>query len=81
MGAHRFGPARDDLRRWGDRVRLGGTLLVHDSFSSIGVTLALMTAMFFGGSFSYVGRVGSMAEYRREPAGLPVGGIHPHEAT
>ena len=29
-GAHRYGPARDDIRRWGDRVVAGGTLLVHD---------------------------------------------------
>ena len=37
-GAHRYGPARDDIRRWGARVPPGGTLLIHDSFSSIGVT-------------------------------------------
>ena len=40
-GAHRFVPARADLRRWGSRVPAGGRLLVHDSFSSVGVTLAL----------------------------------------
>ena len=37
-GAHRYGPARDDLRHWGDRVVPGGRMLVHDSWSSIGVT-------------------------------------------
>jgi predicted O-methyltransferase YrrM len=68
-GAHRYGPALDDVRRWGDRVRTGGTLLIHDSFSSIGVTLALLTALFTGGRFRYVGRAGSMAEYRREDLG------------
>ena len=47
-GAHRDGPALDDVRRWGERVREGGTLLIHDSFSSIGVTLALLTALFTG---------------------------------
>jgi hypothetical protein len=61
-GAHRFGPARADLRDWGDRVVGGGTMLVHDSFSSIGVTLALFTRR--GGR--YVGRTGSLAEFRRE---------------
>jgi hypothetical protein len=50
-------------------VRRGGTLLVHDSFSSIGVTLALLTALFIGRRFRYVGRAGSMAEYRREDLG------------
>jgi hypothetical protein len=64
-GAHRFGPASDDIRRWGARVRPGGRMLVHDSFSSIGVTLALMRLLLFGGSFVYAGRERSLAEYRR----------------
>jgi len=64
-GAHRYGPARDDLARWGARVRPGGTLLVHDSFSSVGVTLALARLMFASPDWSYAGRSGSLAEYRR----------------
>lgn len=66
-GAHRFVPARDDIRRWGGRVRDGGVLLIHDSFSSIGVTLALAVTLFFSGEFRYVGRAQSMTHYRREP--------------
>jgi predicted O-methyltransferase YrrM len=66
-GAHRFGPARDDIVRWGGRVREGGTLLIHDSFSSIGVTLALLTTLLTSRRFRYVGRSGSLTEYRREP--------------
>jgi predicted O-methyltransferase YrrM len=68
-GAHRYVPARDDIRDWGARVRDGGTLLIHDSFSSVGVTLALLTQLFFGGRYRYVGRSGSMTEYRRERLG------------
>jgi hypothetical protein len=64
-GAHRVGPATDDIRRWGARVRPGGTMLVHDSFSSIGVTLALLRLLGLGGEFLYVGRERSLAEYRR----------------
>jgi predicted O-methyltransferase YrrM len=64
-GAHRYRPALDDIRRWGTRVGDGGTLLIHDSFSSIGVTLAILSSLFFGDAFRYVGRSGSMAEYRR----------------
>lgn len=63
-GAHRFGPARDDIVRWGRRVRPGGRLLVHDAFSSIGVTLALLTSVAVGADFEYVGRDGSLVEYR-----------------
>ncbi|CAN5507551.1 class I SAM-dependent methyltransferase [soil metagenome] len=65
-GAHRFGPARADIVRWGARVTTGGTLVIHDSFSSVGVTLALATTLFTGSSFRYVGRSRSLAEYRRE---------------
>jgi hypothetical protein len=64
-GAHRFGPARADLVGWGGRVADGGTMLVHDAFSSIGVTLALATSC---AGWRYVGRTGTLAEYRRAPA-------------
>ena len=66
-GAHRYGPARDDLLRWGARVRSGGVMLVHDAFSSIGVTLALLRGVVFGRDWRYRGRVGSLAEYERAP--------------
>ncbi len=69
-GAHRYVPARDDIRDWGARVREGGTLLIHDSFSSVGVTLALVTQLFFSSRYRYVGRSGSMTEYRRQRLGL-----------
>ena len=69
-GAHRLGPARDDIVRWGARVRPGGTLLIHDAFSSIGVTLALATTLFGGRDYAYAGRTRSLAEYRRVAAPL-----------
>ncbi len=64
-GAHRYKPAVTDIRDWGAKVADGGTLLIHDCFSSIGVTLALMATTFTGKHFRYVGRSGSMAEFRR----------------
>jgi predicted O-methyltransferase YrrM len=66
-GAHRFGPASGDIRSWGARVAGGGTMLVHDSFSSVGVTLALAATVMFSGRWRYAGRSRSLAEYRREP--------------
>ena len=65
-GAHRYAPARDDIRDWGRRVPVGGVLLIHDSFSSIGVTLAIVRLLAFSGRFRYAGRSGSLAEYRRQ---------------
>lgn len=69
-GAHRFAPALDDVRAWGAKVRDGGRMLVHDSWSSVGVTLALLLAMVPSPRWRYVGRVGSLAEYVREPVPL-----------
>jgi hypothetical protein len=66
-GAHRFAPARDDVARWGSRVSPGGTMLVHDAFSSIGVTGALLLECALGGSWRYRGRTGTLAEYERTP--------------
>lgn len=71
-GAHRFAPALADIRRWGERVAPGGTLLIHDAFSSIGVTGALAVSLFWSGQFTYIGRSGSLVEYRRRPVGFPL---------
>jgi predicted O-methyltransferase YrrM len=65
-GAHRYGPALSDIVKWGARVRPGGTLLIHDSFSSIGVTGAIMRSLVFGSTFRYVGRSRSMTIYRAD---------------
>jgi predicted O-methyltransferase YrrM len=65
-GAHRYNPALADIQRWGAKVAPGGTMLIHDSFNSVGVALAQMRDLFFSPRFRYIGRSGSMAEYRRE---------------
>ncbi len=62
-GAHRYGPARADIAAWGTRVAPGGTMLIHDSFSSIGVTLAILRELAFGSKFRYVGRSRSQTVY------------------
>lgn len=65
-GAHRYGPARADIRDWGALVPAGGTLLIHDSFSSIGVTMAILRELAVGRRFRYVGRSRSLTEYRAD---------------
>ena len=71
-GAHRYGPARSDLVHWGARVAPGGRLLVHDAFSSVGVTLALAREFMLARQFAYRGRSRSLAEYERVRS--PLGG-------
>jgi predicted O-methyltransferase YrrM len=65
-GAHRYAPAKADIEQWGDRVKDGGTLLVHDSYNAVGVMLAQARLLFASGRWRYVGRSRSLAEYRRE---------------
>jgi hypothetical protein len=65
-GAHRYAPARTDIRDWGARVSDGGTMLIHDSFSSVGVTLAIMRELVPGKRWRYVGRARSLTEYRAD---------------
>jgi predicted O-methyltransferase YrrM len=74
-GAHRYAPAAADITRWGARVAPGGTLLVHDAFSSVGVTLAILRHLLVSREFRYVGRSGSLAEYRREDGLHPAGAL------
>ena len=68
-GAHRYAPARADLRTWGARVEQGGTMMIHDAFSSLGVTLAIIRELMLGSRFRYVGRSRSLAEYRADLGG------------
>jgi predicted O-methyltransferase YrrM len=65
-GAHRYGPARADIERWGERVAPGGTMLVHDAYNAVGVMLAQLRLLFLSRAWRYVGRSRSLAEYRRE---------------
>ncbi len=64
-GAHRFAPARADIDSWGARVVLDGTMLIHDSFSAVGVTLAQAAELAAATKWRYEGRSESMTNYRR----------------
>jgi hypothetical protein len=59
-GKHDYWTVRDDLR-WADRVPAGGVVLVHDAFSSLGVTSALLRTLAPSGRLAYAGRTGSLA--------------------
>ncbi len=65
-GAHRFRPASEDIVHYGARVGEGGTMLIHDAFNAIGVMLAQLRLLLLSRRWRYIGRTGSLAEYRRE---------------
>ncbi len=69
-GAHGYGPASDDIRNWGARVGPGGSMLIHDVFNSVFVTLAVFRLLATSGAWRSVGRSRSLAAYRREDVGL-----------
>jgi predicted O-methyltransferase YrrM len=67
-GGHDYPTARDDLA-WADHLPAGGRLLMHDAFSSVGVTLALLLHVLPGRRLAYERRTGSLAVLvRRRPS-------------
>jgi hypothetical protein len=64
-GAHRYRPARQDIELWGARVSRDGTMLMHDAFNAIGVTLAQLRLLLLSRDWRYRGRARSLATYRR----------------
>jgi predicted O-methyltransferase YrrM len=61
-GKHDYWTVRDDLR-WAVHLADGAPVLVHDAFSSIGVTLALLATVLPGNRLRYDGRTGSLARF------------------
>jgi precorrin-6B methylase 2 len=74
-GAHRYRPARADIEQWGARVPPGGTMILHDAFNAIGVTLAQLRLLALATRWRYIGRTGSLASYRRESVPMRAGGV------
>jgi len=67
-GGHDYPTVRDDLR-WAELLPPGGRLLLHDAFSSVGVTLALLLHVLPGRGLAYEERCGSLAVLVRRPPG------------
>jgi hypothetical protein len=63
-GKHDCWSAVEDLR-WSRFLPPGGRVLLHDAFSSIGVTLAVLLSVLPRRELRYVGRVGSLATFER----------------
>lgn len=61
-GKHDYWTVRDDLR-WAEHLPDGAPLLLHDAFSSIGVTLAVLAHVLPGRRLRYLARTGSLARF------------------
>lgn len=65
-GKHDYWTYTDDLR-WSANLVNGGEILVHDCFSSIGVTLGTIAKVLFGRRYTYLDRATSLARFRLAP--------------
>jgi predicted O-methyltransferase YrrM len=62
-GKHDYWTVCDDLR-WAAHLPTGGAVVVHDSFSSLGVTLAILRHVLLGSGLAYERRSDSQALFR-----------------
>jgi predicted O-methyltransferase YrrM len=63
-GKHDYWTLSDDLR-WSEHLRQDGAVLVHDAYSSIGVTLGILLRVLPSRTLRYERRAGSLALFRK----------------
>jgi hypothetical protein len=61
-GKHDYWTYTDDLL-WSRHLPADAEILVHDCYSSIGVTLGTIAKVLFGSRYTYVDRAGSLARF------------------
>jgi predicted O-methyltransferase YrrM len=67
-GKHDYWTYTDDLR-WSAHMAPGAEILVHDCYSSVGVTLGTLVKVLPGTRYTYLDRAGSLARFvLRRPA-------------
>ncbi|HEX4190463.1 MAG TPA: class I SAM-dependent methyltransferase [Marmoricola sp.] len=67
-GKHDYWTLSDDLR-WAVHLPAGAAVVIHDCYSSIGVTLGILRHVLFSGSLAYERRSDSQALFRvRRPS-------------
>jgi len=62
-GKHDYWTFTDDLR-WSRHLRAGAEILVHDCFSSVGVTSGVLAVVLPGRRYAYLDRAGSLARFQ-----------------
>ncbi|SFR03852.1 Methyltransferase domain-containing protein [Lentzea waywayandensis] len=62
-GKHDYWTFTDDML-WSENLVPDGEILVHDAFSSIGVTCGIIAKVLCGNRYVYVDRAGSLARFR-----------------
>jgi predicted O-methyltransferase YrrM len=66
-GAHDRASVLVDIDGWDAHLAEGGTMLLHDAFSAIGTTQAVLLRLGWTRRYRYVGCVRTLVEFRKEP--------------
>ena len=70
-GAHDRRSVLIDIDRWDEHLVEGGTMLLHDAFSAIGTSEAVLARLWWTRRYRYVGCVRTLVEFRKEPRSVP----------
>jgi hypothetical protein len=65
-GAHDLSSVLVDLDGWGPRIAEGGLLYLHDAFSAIGTTEAVLRRLWFSSDYRYLGCERTLVRFRKE---------------
>lgn len=65
-GAHDRTSVLVDIDAWDAHLAPGGSMLLHDAFSAIGTTEAVLQRLWFSRRYRYVGCVRTLVEFRKE---------------
>lgn len=65
-GAHDRTSVLTDIDGWDPHLAEGGTLLLHDAFSAVGTTEAVLQRLWWTRRFRYVGCVRTLVEFKKE---------------
>jgi len=67
-GAHDLASVLIDIDGWDPRIADGGVLLVHDAFSAVGTTEAVLRRLWFTRRYRYLGCERTLVRFKKEPA-------------
>jgi predicted O-methyltransferase YrrM len=65
-GAHDRASVLADIDGWGAHLADGGAMLLHDAFSAIGTTEAVLQRLWWSRRYRYVGCVRTLVAFRKE---------------
>ena len=70
-GAHDFASTLKDFDGWMPHMSVGGRIFVHDAFSAVGTTLAILRRFWFAPGIRYLGSERTLVKFEVVPLSWP----------